>query len=67
MSEGCWGKEAENVERNKDDRIPMYRKEVLKLLRALWKEQDLRMWQQIYTVIHCFCNMKGVGKHDGRR
>lgn len=67
MSEGCWGKEAENVERNKDDRIPMYRKEVLKLLRALWKEQDLRMWQQIYTVIHCFCNMKGVEKHDGRR
>lgn len=55
------------MERNKDDRIPMYRKEVLKLLRALWKEQDLRMWQQIYTVIHCFCNMKGVGKHNGRR
>lgn len=55
------------MERNKDDRIPMYRKEILKLLRALWKEQDLRMWQHIYTVIHCFCNIKGVVKHDGRR
>ncbi len=55
------------MEDKKDSKVTMYRKEVLKLLRALWKEQDLGMWQQIYTVIHCFCNMKGVEKHDGRR
>lgn len=55
------------MERNEDNRVSMYRREILRLLRFLWKQQDLRMWQQIYTVIHCFCNMKGVEKHDGRR
>lgn len=51
----------------RNNEIPRYRKEILRLLRALWKQQDFRMWQQIYTVIHCFCNVKGVEKHDGRR
>ena len=55
------------MERNEDNRASMYRREILRLLRFLWKQQDLRMWQQIYTVIHCFCNMKGVEKRDGRR
>ena len=50
-----------------NNEIPMYRREILKLLRLLWKQQDFQMWQQIYTVIHCFCKMKGVGYHDGRR
>lgn len=50
----------------KDSKVTMYQREILKLLRALWKEQDLRMWQQIYTVIHCFCNMRegGVMEED---
>ena len=52
---------------NRESRIAVYQREILKLLKALRKEQDLRMWQQIYTVIHCFYNMKGVEKHDGRR
>ena len=41
-----------------NNKIAMYRREILKLLRLLWKQQDFKMWQQIYTVIHCFCNMK---------
>lgn len=48
------------MERSGDNRIPMYRREILRLLRLLWEQQDFRMWQQIYTIIHCFCNMKGV-------
>lgn len=55
------------MEENGIQLIPGYQKEILRLLRALWKEQDPRMWQQIYTVIHCFCNTKGVEKRDGRR
>lgn len=56
-----------DVEENKDDRIPMYQKEILRLLRLLWKQKDFRMWQQIYTIIHCFCKTKGVEKYDGRK
>ena len=55
------------MEDKRDNKVAMYQREILKLLRALWKERDLRMWQQIYTVIHCFCNMKEVEKYDGRR
>lgn len=49
-----------NMEVNRNDEIPGYRREILRLLRLLWKQQDFNMWQQIYTVIHCFCDMKGV-------
>lgn len=48
------------MERSEDNKVHMYQKEILRLLRVLWKQQDFRMWQQIYTVIHCFCKMKGV-------
>lgn len=43
---------------NRNNEIPMYKREILRLLRLLWKQQDFMMWQQIYTVIHCFCKMK---------
>ena len=49
----------EDVKESSND-IPKYKVEILRLLRLLWKHQDFKMWQQIYTVIHCFCNMKGV-------
>lgn len=51
------------MEENKNNEIPGYRKEILRLLRALWKldgKEDFRMWIQIYTIIHHFCRDKGV-------
>lgn len=51
------------MEENRSNEIPRYRKEILRLLRALWKldgKEDFRMWIQIYTIIHSFCRDKGV-------
>lgn len=53
------------MEENRSNEIPRHRKEILRLLRALWKldgKEDFRMWIQIYTIIHCFCKDKGGGE-----
>lgn len=38
--------------------IRRYQKEILRLLRILWSQPDLRMWRQIYTAIKCFVRDK---------
>lgn len=38
--------------------IRRYRREILRLLKTLWKQPDLRMWIQIYTIIKCFARDK---------
>lgn len=45
---------------NKINQIPMYKSDILKLLRGLWKVQDFKMWQQIYTIHHHFARDRGV-------
>lgn len=38
--------------------IRKYQKEILRLLKALWKQPDLRLWIQIYTIVKCFARDK---------
>lgn len=38
--------------------IQRYQKEILRLLKDLWKQQDIRMWVQIYTILKCFARDK---------
>lgn len=41
--------------------IRRYQKEILRLLKSLWKQPDLRMWIQIYTIVKCFaCDKRGM-------
>lgn len=40
--------------------IKAYQKEILRMLKYLWKQEVREMWKCIYTYIHVNAEMKGM-------